>query len=86
MNDKKLIVATVSFDMVMAVDNDSTIQENISTARKYLRSAVNDTSLSEFDISLELYNGTNAKGWDDMCCPYGETGGNLRIKDFTNGE
>lgn len=77
---KKLIVATVSFDMVVAVDADSTDGDNDEFVRGFISDAVSDMSELEFEIELSKYNGTNAVGWDGMCVPYG--GGNTRIKDY----
>jgi hypothetical protein len=78
---QKLLVARVHFDMVIAVDEDSTYAENTALAQAVVSEAILDMSSSEFDIEFELFTGSNAEGWDGMCVPYGGDG-NTRIKDY----
>jgi len=80
--NKKLISATISFDIVVSVDNDATNDVIQKVIRRHVIEAADDMSQDEFDISFELYNGTNAKGWDGICIPYGGDG-SVRIKDYS---
>ena len=82
LENKKLISATISFDMVVSVDNDVSNDDIQKVIKRHIIEAVNDMSRDEFDISFEPYNGTNANGWDGICIPYGD-GGSVRIKDYS---
>lgn len=70
---------TVSFDMVVvSADNDT--DELEWKARKLIKDAVSDTSLSEYRLEISDYK-DDVEGWDDECLPYGGDG-TTRIGEY----
>lgn len=65
----KLYTVTAEFEYVIVADD---IADAYSVAEDYVRDALTDISYS--DIDYTIVPGAKARGWDDMCIPYGGDG------------
>ncbi len=71
----KLKTVQVSFEYIMAVEDDATSQDVINEAADTLHAAVDDMSIQEFSIQvLSLLPSNMPPGWNEQCLPYGGDG------------
>ena len=73
----KLYSVTVSFDFVVAVENDADLEK---VCLESISDAFHDTSKELFGVDIIEYVPGDVSGWDNDCIPYGNAG------DRTTGE
>lgn len=70
----KLKTVTITYDYVIAVEDDYSEIDVVPVALDFAHEALRDISKYDLDIDIDDYRPSSLSGWDGKCIPYGGDG------------